>query len=998
MQQVAWEQGSAVDGDTEFVGTVQHVKNVRQVRFEPDPKFGMSTMPFRVSPKRMPDNEDPQPVSDNEQLIAVLQTCFADLIRKQEEIHKAVEALKPQAATTDKKTAFWTSYMKLADEHDKEFQQKYSTDLDTALIFAGLFSAVSSAFIIQIQPQLTPPFTVHSTAVISLLYISLFTTLLAALLAVLGKQWIMYYQAAGSRGTIEERGLSANANSMDCANGNLTLFCKSISVYLWTIYRSIAAIVIALTVFGFASYIFLLASAIVSPDSPFQTPLASFLSQIPSSIVGILKWMFVKACKLAKLVGSSLSQFVKSRSYILPFFMSQTSSNPDRPMWEVFPHEYFSETSVEVSAVMWILETSTDPMVVTAAAELAVDLQWPLDRDLTSARMRLSEIFNACFNIDFTHSRIELRTDMADRAIHCGGALCSLSNIVQSSGQNVGLGWYWYDFALIEHDEHIDPQRWTQLFSVIQIMKGSIDDPGDLMSSDKWAFHTFASLDPDRYIISGQKGLENFLDTLHVDKILGLDESTFTDYLCCINSFLAPVNPRIWAELDKSRLRLPLMVQLFKILQKQTTKTPLAARIISTTAHLMNKSVINATTQWQDIKDLVTEIYQFCSTFPPGHESLRVLVSAATLARAEDLQKLEFVEVRGQNLEWIFSSLEYVQQLWEESPNAHQGTEEWDNTTPLSLRSLLQFLIFSSLPLQPPLRSLHIILRALSAPGDTSRMAAQVLYRAPRNWFLDPTSQPLMQKNSVWSQLGHVTLKYISPFDLPRYLSLSEDITKIAEWKPFIYEDLSTWITAFIRYTDLFPSSNLDSARFVSVIRSVWVPEFTDQMQLVDQRNESWILALTALANVWKTFQFSPLSTLRCLALARCTVSTSLRVHYFGKWRLATSLIPSDIRAAFTPQLGESLLQAAANARNTLTGSSPPPLGDMGSQESHNTAPPFERIAKLLDVLGGKINTEFEPTSGEVQLDGATTRYRDWEELQKHFEAELDVLEELVST
>jgi hypothetical protein len=27
--------------------------------------------------------------------------------------------------------------MKLADEHDKEFQQKYSTDLDTALIFVG---------------------------------------------------------------------------------------------------------------------------------------------------------------------------------------------------------------------------------------------------------------------------------------------------------------------------------------------------------------------------------------------------------------------------------------------------------------------------------------------------------------------------------------------------------------------------------------------------------------------------------------------------------------------------------------------------------------------------------------------------------------------------------------------------------------------------------------------------------------------------------------------
>ncbi|KAJ7917912.1 hypothetical protein B0H13DRAFT_2439970, partial [Mycena leptocephala] len=188
---------------------------------------------------------------------------------------------------------FWASYMKLADEHDKEFQQKYSTDLDTALIFvghttsylqnlshllqAGLFSAVTSAFIIQIQPQPTLLFTTNSVAVLSLLYISLFTTLLAALLAVLGKQWIMYYQAAGSRGTIEERGLERQRKLDGLRKWKfdavlqmfpvllqlaLLLFSLAISVYLWPIHRSIAAIVIALTMFGFASYLFLLASAI----------------------------------------------------------------------------------------------------------------------------------------------------------------------------------------------------------------------------------------------------------------------------------------------------------------------------------------------------------------------------------------------------------------------------------------------------------------------------------------------------------------------------------------------------------------------------------------------------------------------------------------------------------------------------------------------------------------------------------------------------------------
>jgi hypothetical protein len=348
------------------------------------------------------------------------------------------------------------------------------------------------------------------------------------------------------------------------------------------------------------------------------------------------------------------------------------------------------------------------------------------------------------------------------------------------------------------------------------------------------------------------------------------------------------------------------MVQLFNILQKQTTETSLAARIIGTTAQLMNKSVIITATLPQDHRDLMTEISQFCSTFPPGRESLQILVSAAMLARIDDPRHLENMEIKGQNSEWIFSALEYVQQLWEESPNAHQGTEEWDSTTTLTVRSLLQFLACSapdSLPLQPPLRSLHIILLALSAPGDISKMATQVLYRAPRNWFLDPNSQPVMQENSVWSQLGHLTLKYLHPIDLMGYLRLGGDIAKIAEWKPIIYEDLATWITAFIHCTDRSPD-DLNSATFVSVIRSVWVPEFSDRMQLLNEMNESWILALTALASVWNGFQFSSMNALACLRLARCTVTTSLCVHYFywdtrksGVTTLYTRKpIPRDIR------------------------------------------------------------------------------------------------------
>ncbi|KAJ7244264.1 hypothetical protein C8J57DRAFT_979863, partial [Mycena rebaudengoi] len=185
---------------------------------------------------------------------------------------------------------------------------------------AGLFSAVSSAFIIQIQPELqqdpnevtqqllrilihnanqslfsgidmAEPSGGTTTIVIivqSLLYASLFSTLLAALLAVLGKQWLMHYDAAGSRGTLAERGLERQRKYDGLQKWKFTLvmemfplllqlalllFSAALTGYLSTISHPIAIIVITVTSLGTLAYISLLVSAAVYPDSPFQTPL-----------------------------------------------------------------------------------------------------------------------------------------------------------------------------------------------------------------------------------------------------------------------------------------------------------------------------------------------------------------------------------------------------------------------------------------------------------------------------------------------------------------------------------------------------------------------------------------------------------------------------------------------------------------------------------------------------------------------------------------------------
>jgi hypothetical protein len=125
------------------------------------------------------------------------------------------------------------------------------------------------------------------------LYVALFSTLFAALVAVLGKQWLQYYDSVGERGTIAERG-NERQRKFDSLEHwhfaeiiqlpslllqlSLFQFAVALSMYLWTqndIRLAVTAIV--LTSLGSVIYILMILSVLVSPDSPFQSPLTNFL-------------------------------------------------------------------------------------------------------------------------------------------------------------------------------------------------------------------------------------------------------------------------------------------------------------------------------------------------------------------------------------------------------------------------------------------------------------------------------------------------------------------------------------------------------------------------------------------------------------------------------------------------------------------------------------------------------------------------------------------------
>jgi Family of unknown function (DUF6535) len=157
----------------------------------------------------------------------------------------------------DAPSRFWSTYERVAKQHDDEFIERHNSDLDVLLIFvrapffaltltqfkrivqAGLFSAVSSAFIVNMESSLSPIAsdttnallmilinTINSTTfpaqqavlpvwngpnpttiwIQTLAYTSLSSSLLAAFGAVLGKQWLGHFKTSRfGRGALHER-------------------------------------------------------------------------------------------------------------------------------------------------------------------------------------------------------------------------------------------------------------------------------------------------------------------------------------------------------------------------------------------------------------------------------------------------------------------------------------------------------------------------------------------------------------------------------------------------------------------------------------------------------------------------------------------------------------------------------------------------------------------------------------------------------------------------
>ncbi|KAJ6506022.1 hypothetical protein DFH09DRAFT_1101529 [Mycena vulgaris] len=85
---------------------------------------------------------------------------------------------------------------------------------------------------------------------------------------------------------------------------------------------------------------------------------------------------------------------------------------------------------------------------------------------------------------------------------------------------------------------------------------------------------------------SVQTNLNYFLGQFQAEKMPILDPAGFADYLCCINSFLSPVDPRVVVQINKSPFIDSLIIQLLNVLPEAYIDNVAITRIFQTTGQL----------------------------------------------------------------------------------------------------------------------------------------------------------------------------------------------------------------------------------------------------------------------------------------------------------------------------------------------------------------------------------------------------------------------------
>lgn len=246
-----------------------------------------------------------------------------------------------------------------------------------------------------------------------LLYASLGASLLAAFLAVLGKQWLNRYVRGKGGSAIERcRDRQRKADGMKdwlfpvvmetlplMLQAALLLLGVALSRYLWTIDHVVAVVNIAITSAGMLVYLILIVLASSSYGCPYQTPFSLAICHLVDYdknnthyLLGLMSWLtkiqqrvFDLYTRISDAILNCISSQPATQSgdiedgiRIAAVHMSTNIGVPIKPIFEGRKTEV-QDNFTNASCICWILETSTDPDIISSTIQFIPEVNWFCD-------------------------------------------------------------------------------------------------------------------------------------------------------------------------------------------------------------------------------------------------------------------------------------------------------------------------------------------------------------------------------------------------------------------------------------------------------------------------------------------------------------------------------------------------------------------------------------------------------------------------------------------
>ena len=289
----------------------------------------------------------------------------------------------------------------------------------------------------------------------SLLYSSLAASLFAAFIAMLGKQWVTRY--------LRKQGGSAAEKSRDRQRKldgfkqwkfqlvieslpvmlqlALLLLGSGLTLYLWTISRTVAGVILAFTLLGLTSYAFFTLAATFHYNCPYQTPLSilirliiQHLAQSNSAFVRLLRSLisYLPSIRdLGRFLGYLLSGLRRAlRCFHCGSTVEEGAEGIAQADVVVAPARIFEDVPVnwevckgDSRCIWWAFDYSTDVDVIFTTARFAADMTWYPEIAGAVSPHVLADLFFDCF------SNGQVIPGKSEHATAIGMALASVLSI-----------------------------------------------------------------------------------------------------------------------------------------------------------------------------------------------------------------------------------------------------------------------------------------------------------------------------------------------------------------------------------------------------------------------------------------------------------------------------------------------------------------------------------------------------------------------------------------